>query len=294
MSSKEHDMEKMSEMKTWARMALLAGVGVALAALSGCARIETGAVGIVKSRFNGAISDKPVTGFTGLLTESLVGEVDVTETRVPLNDLRPADAKGVQVEDMDLMLSIRLDGEKVPGFYIQTKELDQYRDESGKDVSMVGLNVIKNIAAHAVQEIMKTRQMSTLAANQTAFETEVKKQVQLELDKGYPGVFQVVRVNVNNLKLPAAVADQASKMAMLEMENERIDRELQLAQKRQQAADQAAAIDAKALRQAMQATGLSAEQLIAWKNAKSYGEQAAALGAKATVTIEAAKQPPAK
>jgi hypothetical protein len=267
-------------------MALSMVAAVALGSMTGCTRIETGSVGILK-HFGGQISSEAQTGVVLTILDSIIGDVDVTETRVPINNLRPADAKGNQLEDLDVVLSFRLNGEKVPGFYINTKEIDHYKDESGRDITTVGLNVVKNLASHAINEVTKTHQMSTLAGGIPKYEDEIKLQVQKELDAGYPGVFQIVRVNVNNIRLPEAVARQASSMANLEMENDRLDKELSLTAKRETMAKQSALIDAKALRAAADETKLTPEQVTAWKNAKSYADQAAAMGAKATPIIDA-------
>lgn len=258
----------------------------AIGSMTGCTRIETGSVGILK-HWGGTIDTAPQTGVVMTVFDSVIAHVDTTEARVKLNDLRPADSKGVQLEDLDVVLSIKLNGEKVPSFFINTKELDTFKDESGREVTTVGLNVVKNLASHAINEATKARQMSTLAANLPTYEKEILAQVQKELESGYPGVFQVVRVNVNNIKLPDSVAKQASAMANLEMETERLDKEMSLTAKRETMASQAALIDAKALKTAIETTRLTAEQLTAWKNAKSYAEQAAAMGSKAAPVLDA-------
>lgn len=285
------------KMKSFSRlargMAVTMVAAVALGGLSGCARVETGAVGILK-HWSGEISTVAQTGFTWTILDSMVGTVDTTETRIGLPDLKPADSTGVQLADLDVVLSVRINGEKVPGFFIQTKEIDIYKDESGNEVHTVGMNVVRNIGSHAINEVTKSRKMASLSGEINNYELKIKEQVQKELDAGYPGVFQIVRVNVNNLQVPEAVMKQATAMANLDMETERIEKEMSLTAKREAMQKQHALIDAKALKSAISETGLSAEQITAWKNAKSYGEQAQAMGAKAAPTLETGKQPSPK
>lgn len=277
-------MKEFSKLARGVAVSMIAAV--AFGSMTGCTRIETGSVGILK-HWGGDISTQAQKGMVITVFDKIVGDVDVTETRVPMQHLRPADAKGVQLEELDVVLSFRLNGEKVPSFYINTKELDHYKDESGRDITTVGLNVVKNLASHAINEATKKNQMSTLAAGLPKYEEEIKLQVQKELDAGYPGVFQIVRVNINNIRLPDAVAKQASSMANLDMENERLDKEMSLTAKRETMARQSAMIDAKALRAAVEETKLNPEQVTAWRNAKSYAEQAAAMGARGVPLVDA-------
>lgn len=128
----------------------------------------------------------------------------------------------------------------------------------------------------------------------TTLENNIRKQTQQELDAGYLGVFKVVRVNVNTFRPPETVANMANAIASLDMEAARIEKEIALAGKRTSLAAQNSLIDATALRSAVDATKLTPEQLTAWRNAKAYGEQAAAMGAKAAPVVEPAKQPAAK
>lgn len=283
--------------KSFRKINKLALSSLALAAsvlLQGChARIETGSVGIVR-HWDGEISSKPYHGFTFLIFDSLIGRPDTTETRIALNNLQPTDETGVKVDRLDVVLSITLNPEKVPAFYIQTKEIDTVSDESGNSFQTVGLHVVQNIGSHSIQEVSKLSPMTQLAKNIGAYEANIKKQVQKELDAGYPGVFTVVRVNVNNFRPTETVSNLANALASLDMESSRIDKEVALASKRTSLAAQTALIDAKALRDAADATKLTPEQLIAWRNAKSYGEQAAAMGAKAAPVVEPSKQPAAK
>ena len=263
-----------------------------VSALSGCARVPTGSVGIVK-HWTGDIAVEPVTGFKTTVLDSVI-QVDTTETRVPLNGLRPTDANGVLLDALDVVVSFRLVPEKVPAFYIQTKELDTYTDESGRQVTTVGLHVMQNIIQHSIQEITKKEVITELAANLNGYEQAILAQAQQELDRGYPGVFRLIRINVNHFTPPAAIRDQVNAIASLKVEAQRIDQAQTLIRKQSELESARAVLEANALRAAMDAAHLSAEQLIDWKNARAYETQARAIGESATRTVDVARQPASK
>lgn len=270
------------------RLPLLASLAAA-SLLAGCARVPTGSVGIVK-HWSGEISTEPVTGFKTAILDTVI-QVDTTETRVPLNGLRPTDANGVLLDALDVVVSFRLMPDKVPAFYIQTKELDAYADESGRQVTTVGLHVMQNIIQHSIQEVTKKEVITLLAANLGGYEQAILEQAQSELDRGYPGVFRLIRLNVNHFTPPAAIRDQVNAIAALKVEAQRIDQAQTLIKKQTELEAARAVVEASALRAAMDASHLSAEQLIAWKNARAYETQARAIGESATRTVDVARQP---
>jgi len=263
-----------------------------VSAVSGCARVPTGSVGIVK-HWSGDIAVEPVTGFKTTVLDSVI-QVDTTETRVPLNGLRPTDANGVLLDALDVVVSFRLVPEKVPAFYIQTKELDSYTDESGRQVTTVGLHVMQNIIQHSIQEVTKKEVTTELASNLNGYEQAILAQAQQELDRGYPGVFRLIRINVNHFTPPSAIRDQVNAIASLKVEAQRIDQAQTLIRKQSELESARAVLEANALRAAMDASHLSAEQLIAWKNARAYETQARAIGESATRTVDVARQPASK
>lgn len=221
-------------------------------------------------------------------------QVDTTETRVPLNGLRPTDANGVLLDALDVVVSFRLVPEKVPSFYIQTKELDTYTDDSGRQTTTVGLHVMRNIIQHSIQEVTKKEAITQLAANLSDYEKAILGQAQSELDHGYAGVFQLIRINVNHFTPPAAIREQVNAIAALKVEAQRIDQAQTLIKKQAELEAAKAVLEANALRAAVDASHLTAEQLIAWKNARAYETQARAIGESATRVVDIGRQPAVK
>jgi len=133
-----------------------------------------------------------------------------------------------------------------------------------------------------------------LAANLGDYEKAILAQAQSELDQGYPGVFRLIRINVNHFTPPAAIRDQVNAIAALKVEAQRIDQAQTLIHKQSELESAKAVLEANALRAAMDASHLSAEQLIAWKNARAYEAQAKAIGETAVRTVDLSRQPPTK
>lgn len=258
--------------------------------LSGCARITTGSVGIVR-HWVGEISTEPATGFKWTIFDSIVADIDTTETRVPLTGLRPSDTNGVLLDALDVVVSFRLMPDKVPAFYIQTKELDTYVDDANRTVTTVGLAVMKNIVQHSIQEVTKREIITELAANLGDYENKILLQAQQELDAGYPGVFRLIRINVNHFTPPAAIREQVNAIASLKVEAQRIAQAQTLIDKQAQLESAKAVLEANALRAAADASHLSPQELIAWKNARAYEIQARAIADSATKTIDVTRQP---
>ena len=274
------------------KLFLCSAAALTLAASTGCARIETGSVGILK-HWGGEISTEPAEGFNWTVWDSMLHEVDYTETRIPITGMKPADLKGVLLDSVEFVASYTIAKEKIPAFYIQTKEVNVYKDESGQLVTTVGLSVVKNMLQHAVQEATKKSEIKTLASNLKDYENDIMQIAQAELEKGYPGVFHLLRVNINHFVQPTSIADQANKMATLSAEKARLEAETKLMESRSTLATGLAVIDAKALAAAVKQSGLTPEQLIAWKNANAYTLQAAALATSPAVnkTVDVAKPP---
>jgi hypothetical protein len=153
---------------------------------------------------------------------------------------------------------------------------------------------MQNIIQHSIQEVTKKEVITQLAGNLGGYEQEILQQAQSELDHGYPGVFRLVRINVNHFTPPAAIRDQVNAIAALKVEALRIDQAETLIKKQSDLEAAKAVLEANALRAAMDASHLSAEQLIAWKNARAYETQAKAIGETATRTIDVGRQPGAR
>ena len=81
-------------------------IGAIIGTLAGCARVETGNIGILR-HWGGEISSTGYTGFTWTILDSMIAHVDTTETRISVDNLRPADSKGVLLDDLDQILGVK-------------------------------------------------------------------------------------------------------------------------------------------------------------------------------------------
>ncbi|PNE59930.1 hypothetical protein A8H39_01925 [Paraburkholderia fungorum] len=255
----------------------LAAAALAASCLSGCTRIETGNVGIVK-HWGGSIDPIPVDPGFHLTLFKTITEVDATLTRVPVEGLVPKDAKGVPLNDVDIVVTYKLNPAGVSKFYASTKEIDDYRDESGNTFQTLGLYLIRSKAPHVMQEVTSRDEIINLSRDLTAYERQASEEFKHELDAQYPGAFESVVVQVNKFQLPDSVQKQVNDMAGMDAERMRNQQEIELAEQRTQLAEKNAIVDAMALRQAADAARLTPEQIIEWKRAQASMVQAQNIG----------------
>src|SRR5476651_295679 len=271
--------DKMLKKGSWGSanaLAKLAAVAVVAATMSGCTHIPDGSVGIVIDH-DGTIEMEPVTHTVGDFWQNVI-EIDVSQTRIALNNLQPKDALGTPLQKLDLNVTVQLNPSNVPAFYKATKELDTYVDDSNVKYTTLGKHVVEMVTQIVAQQETEKVLFGDIAKSSMAFQSQFKanmiKDVQAEMDRRYPGAMKILSVDVMHFDLPPSLADQSQKQSALDSESNTIDAELKLNAKRQQLEDQRASLDAHALAAAAKNSGLSPEVLIAWRNAKAYEEQA--------------------
>lgn len=271
-------------------LALIAAGAIGISLMSGCTRIETGNVGIIKHWDN---SIDPVVlgdGMHPMLFDSLLAEIDGTSTRVPVNNLTPKDAKGVPVDDLDIVVTYKLKSQNVARFYSTTHELDKYQDGTGRTYETLGLEAIKQLAPGVMQTVTETEDPVQIAKDTKAYDTKASTEFTKVLEARYPGAFEYVTVTTMHFALPASIQAQVSATAALDAEAARNAAELTLIKQRTELAKEKAEVDAIALRQAADAAHLSPEQLIAWRNANAAFIQAENISGVQKVVDVAAKK----
>jgi predicted transcriptional regulator len=270
-------------------LALFAALATIILAMSGCSRIESGNIGIVK-HWGGKIDPEVATpGFHWMFFDSILAEVDTTPTRVVVNNLTPKDADGVPVDDLDIIVTYTLNPQHVSQFYSTTHELDTYKDGSNREYTTIGLEAIKQWAPGVMQTVTETDNPVAIAKNTQAYDEKASAEFKRLLDQRYPDAFLSVNVTTTHFKLPDSIQQQVNKVASFNAERESNAAELALIAQRKELARQKASIDAEALRAAADAAHLTPEQVIAWRNANAAQTQADNIGGVAKV-IDVAKK----
>jgi hypothetical protein len=279
--------------KPWAsarRAAALATVAVAVAAASGCTRIETGNVALMKD-FHGAVKPEVETGTVWHIFDSMIAELDTTQTRIDATDMMPKDSTGEPLKGLNYTLIVSTNPDKIPAFYKLTREIDVYRDNAGNDVSMVGLNVIKGMMPSFAQAVMEKSSLRDVAAHTAKYEDDIQKEAQDKLNALYPDTFVVHKAIISRFSLPDAIQQQVDATAGLEAERNRMVEEKKNLDLSRDLVNQRAELDANALRAAVDSSKLSPEQIISWKNAEANEAMAHSLTPAITRTLPVAPSP---
>lgn len=254
---------------------------LALAALSGCARIETGSVGILQ-HWDGTISSEVAeSGFHTAVFDSYK-EVDTTQTRAEVKALQPKDADGVSLKDVDVVVAYSLDPSRVAAFYRKTKELDPIPDNgTGHSFNTLGLGILeKSVIPNVVQEATEKSSLTAIAKNLGNYQKTIQAGITDRLNSLYPGInpFIIQSVSVLNFTLPAAIQEQVNARAGFEAAAKTIKAQEIVVQERKALLTQTALIatqaNAEALAAAAKSTGLSPDQIISWEKARAYSDMA--------------------
>lgn len=259
-----------------AGMAVCFGI-LASIAMSGCTRVSTGNVGIV-TNWNHTVDPEVAEPGTHFTLFKSIQEIDATQTRVPVMNMTPKDAKGVPLKDVDVIVTFTLNPVNAARFFSTTHEIDTYKDDSGNEYTTLGMDIIKTKAPHVMQEVTSREQLENIAKNITDYEDQASAEFKKELDTQFPGAYLAVKVQVNKFQMPDSIQTQVDAIAGMDAERKRNDAELALIDQRTKLAEKLASVDAIALRQAADAAHLTPEQVIAWQQAKAAMIQAQNIG----------------
>lgn len=236
-------------------------------ALAGCTRIPTGSVGVLQ-HFDGTIDNIIVNpGMQLSIFDSYI-PIDTTLTRASVGKLQPKDSNGVPLENVQVVVTFRLDPSKVASFYIKTKELDQ---EENNGLYTIGLKILhESVIPYAVQLATERSDLATISSHLGDYAETIRQVSVSRLDKLYPNnPFIIQSVTVPNFQLPEAIQKQVNAKAGFLAELQTIEAEKQVVEQRQQLVQERATVSANALAQAAHATGLSVEQVIAWERVEA-------------------------
>lgn len=273
------------------RVLLFSAIGVSM--LSGCAKIETGNVGIVKHWNHTIDSQVAGPGVHSAILDSYI-DIDTTQTRVNVNDLQPKDAKGVSLKKVDLVVTYSLNPNKVVGFYKTTKEIDPEPNSLPDDnYKTLGLTILQtNIIPNSVQDATEQYHLIDIAKNINAYQSKIKTNIINNLNKQYGNnnPFIIDSVRVNKFKLPPAIQEQIDKQASLVEKLETLKKENTVIEASKKNIVLSETINADAVAAAAKDSGLTAEQVLQLQKIEAI--KSLANSGKATVLVNtSAKQP---
>lgn len=237
---------------------------VALMALSGCiTRVHQGEFGLIQ-HFSGSVDDSPAgPGFNMTFLDSITN-IDATEVRVPMVGLTPKDKDGV-LFTVDLTTTYRINPEKAIGFYKQTHELDQIK-ENDTNITVLGYKVMEDVVANAITKAFNEFTVSEIGPKRTEIESNLKQLLQAKIDSRYADAFIIVNVNINRTKLgdsvEAVLQSQAiakSQRILIELQQQLAEKETSLIQKK-----------IEGLKEVSAKTGVPVEKLMQFKLHEQY------------------------
>ena len=238
-------------------------------ALAGCvARIPTGSVGI-KQSIAGNISRHTVgQGLYSAFFTTYI-PIDTTLTRAAVKDLQPKDAHGVALQDVSLVMTYKLNPKLVGIFYQHSKELDR---EPGTAYNTLGLEILEqSVIPYAVQIATERSNLESIANDLEHYSNAIAAVANKRLHKLYPGIdpFIIQSVTIQTFRLPAAIQKQMNAKEGYRAELQTLAEKMEVVQKLKAIKVAQASINADALASAAKASGLTPNELIAWKRARA-------------------------
>ena len=236
--------------------------------LLGCTQIPTGSVGITRSltgRIGNSVSSQGL--YMSVLTTYY--PIDTTLTRAVVKDVQPKDSHGVALQDVSVVVTYRLDPTRVAAFYRQSKEMDQ---EPGTNLYTVGLGILEeSVIPYAVQIATEKSDLATISSHLVDYAGTIQTVITKRLNELYPGInpFIIQSVTVPTFDLPPAIQKQVNAKAGYQAELQTLAAQMAVIQQRKALVVAQASIDADSLATAAKTTGLTPDQVIAWKRAKA-------------------------
>jgi hypothetical protein len=247
---------------------------IATLTFSGCTRITTGDVGILKHFDNSIASNAVDPGMYSSILDSYE-PVDTTLTRATVKDMQPKDSHGVALNDVSVVMTYSLDPTKVAEFYIKTKELDHEEGHGNGDRNTLGLQILeKSVIPYAVQIATEQSDIATISSHLGDYAATIQKVVNHRLSELYPGItpFIIQSVTIPTFNLPASIQKQVNAKAGFQSELETIAAERAVIEQRKALEQDKATVQADALSAASKESGVSVDQVIAWERARAQME----------------------
>lgn len=161
--------------------------------LSACSRIDTGNVGVVSSM--GQVDPVVLDAGWHLTGFKSVTECSAKQVTMPFQDFK-AQVEGVTLEDFDVDIVYQIAPEKMSMLFTALQG-DKVFDNGGDCIP--AWNMFARNARSIIYETMTVRKLQTLQQDRRAIETNIKENLQKELNRLYASTFTIVDVNVRAL-----------------------------------------------------------------------------------------------
>ena len=192
-------------------------VALALVAMTGCTRINSGQVGVEKS-FTGEYSKEPVDVGIHMTILRALYAYSTREIPVKMENLRPTTKDNTSIlSDLDVEVQYSVNSDKTPVLAVKYANMHG-KSENDSSTTLPAYYLVEKQAKSVVADAVAKFDALEIASKRNELEDIIRKNLQSDLDKNDPGAFIVSRVTISNL-LPdvkiqesiRAIAESANK-----------------------------------------------------------------------------------
>ena len=192
-------------------------VALALVAMTGCTRINSGQVSVEKS-FTGEYSKEPVDVGIHMTILRTLYAYSTREIPVKMENLRPTTKDNTSIlSDLDVEVQYSVNSDKTPVLAVKYANMHG-KSENDSSTTLSAYFLVEKQAKSVVADAVAKFDALEIASKRNELEDIIRKNLQSDLDKNDPGAFIVSRVTISNL-LPdvkiqesiRAIAESANK-----------------------------------------------------------------------------------
>ena len=171
--------------------------------LSACGAIQTGEVG-VRTTFTGKVVPQEIDqGFYTHLT-SKVHEFSTKEIAIELFNMQPKAGDNLTLDDLDIEVYYTIEPSSVVDMHIKYANR---HERAGSGSYLPVYNLVKSFAREAVYETVSEYDSLVVHQERDKIRLQVKERTQEALDATDPGVFQIQKVVIRDVKTDPTIED---------------------------------------------------------------------------------------
>ncbi len=195
-------------------MAVVMGVS-GVASVFGSKTIEDGNFGIEKS-FSGTYQTETLKPGINLNIIDKIFEVYGKESLIRIENVKPKDADGIMLQDLDLNVAIKVNSENAVPFLLKTGDITYDKEKS---VYILGQNYIEKEARSVASQTIRKFSSEELIDRQQDVENTMKADFQKQLDELYgKGTFTVSEIKIANVQLSPAIEQKIQSIEEIKAE----------------------------------------------------------------------------
>jgi hypothetical protein len=236
--------------------------------LANSARVREGNFALRHSIFTQAYERAPLGPGLHVGVVSPVAEYHGREVLLPVEDIHPKDKSGVLLQDLDLVVSYRVNPARAAEFLVRTNDVAAPR---GDPAAVLGRARVERAARQMIGPALRAFDSLELLGDPMPLERAFARDLQGELDREYgAGTLAVIDVKVANLRVAELVEQRVQSIALVEAERARNESTQAVLESRRHLLEAEGRMHARAAAEA----GVTVPQLLRWESIRHLREQA--------------------